>query len=467
MSIGDNKMMANDAGIIHIGPGQFHRAHQASYINELMKLDKADGWGICGCGLFPGDRKIKAELEDQNYSYLHILKSKDDVKIERIKSLVNYIHGGDDPENAISMLANEKTKIVTLTITLNGYDVISINDEPSSFSLFNKPLNCFDLIVRALEIRKEKGIVPFTLLSCDNVPANGAKTKEVVLKYCKNYNQELAQWIENNVEFPSSMVDRITPALSEDDVAYLRDEYAIVDNIPVSSEPYTRWVIEDRFTAGRPNLELVGVEFVENVEKYELLKIRMLNASHQISGFAGMLSGYKYIHEAMENPRIFELVKLFLMTESKNALGDIFDKLDGTAYCNSILERFSNPALFDTTSRLCSDSTIRIPKLIVPIINANNQDSRSCLIASAVVAFWYFDLLENNYAFTSDPIQEKVLEALSQSEADPIKFLSLLDDFKPLLENDFFVSNFSELVCQLNLKNFDNLMELIIDKKTN
>ena len=435
-------------GIFHFGPGQFHRAHQAVYINELAKLDKAAGWKICDCGFFDNDLHIQTEMLEQDFKYTHIQKSSTGYQSEKISSIIDYVHGREQAKKAIEILSGENIKIVSLTITLNGYDIVEKNENPSKYSIVGNDLNIFDLIIRALENRKNSNIAPFTILSCDNLAKNGEVTQKTVIEYCRKYNPALAEWIHGNVSFPNTMVDRITPAHSGADCEYVQNELGYKDAIPVSSEPFTQWIIEDNFCNGRPELEAVGVTLVDDVEAFELMKIRALNATHQVVSFAGILLGYDYVHDAMNDALIKQFVKAFLYNESHYALRGVRDTLDVEAYYESVMERFANSELKDTITRLCSDSSVRIPKLLQPIINGASESPEKCRIASSIVAFWYYQISNHGFNDLVDPNKDVIERGLVIE--NPVDFIKEMPFLHELVKNQTFMKHFEDTLEALN-----------------
>jgi mannitol 2-dehydrogenase len=281
-------------GIVHIGVGGFHRAHQALYLDRIMSAGAALDWGICGVGVMPGDGEMRDALEAQDHLYTVVEKHGDggqDVRV--VGAIVEYLLAPEDPDAVIEKLASESTRIVSLTITEGGYEVDA--DERASS---DAPPTAFGLITEALRRRRERGLPAFTVMSCDNLEGNGSLARTALTAYAGRSDAALAEWIEREVRCPSSMVDRITPATTDEDRAELAERHGIEDRWPVVCEPYSQWVLEDSFSAGRPPLETVGVQLVDDVGSYELMKLRLLNAGHQALGYFAALTGYEFVHEA-------------------------------------------------------------------------------------------------------------------------------------------------------------------------
>src|SRR5580693_8802856 len=264
-------------GVVHFGVGGFHRAHQAMYHDRLMNEGTALDWGICGVGVMPADRAMQQALDAQDGLYTLVLKHSDGTYEPRvIGSIVEYLFAPDDPVAVVDKMAAESTRIVSLTITEGGYN---INDATGEFDDANPdvrhdlaagavPRTTFGLITEALCRRRKDGVPPFTVMSCDNLQGNGDLTRRVFTAFARLRDPELGDWVEREVRFPNSMVDRITPVTTDADRAEIRDRFGLDDLWPVVCEPYTQWVLEDAFTAGRPRYEEAGAQVVDRVEPY-------------------------------------------------------------------------------------------------------------------------------------------------------------------------------------------------------
>src|SRR5258708_26174049 len=285
-------------GVVHFGVGGFHRAHQAMYQDRLMNEGAALDWGICGIGLMAADHQMKEALEAQDGLYTLVLKHSDGTYEPRvIGSIVEYLFAPDDPEAVIEKMVAETTRIVSLTITEGGYN---INDATGEFDVANPdvlhdldpgalPRTAFGLITEALRRRRKQGLAPFTVMSCDNLEGNGELTRRVFTAFARLRELDLGDWVERGVRFPNSMVDRITPVTTDADRAEVRERFGIDDRWPVVCEPFTQCALQDSFTAGRPPYEEAGVQLVDQVEPYELMKLRLLNASHQAMSYLAYL----------------------------------------------------------------------------------------------------------------------------------------------------------------------------------
>ena len=298
-------------GIVHIGVGGFHRAHQAMYVDRLLEQGKAEEWGICGVGVLPSDRRMAEVMAAQDGLYTLVVKYPDGTLEPRVVgSIVEYLLAPDDPEAVVEKMASESTRIVTLTVTEGGYNFSPVTGEfdaaapdvVADLQPGAAPRTTFALVTEALVRRRQRGLPPFTVATCDNIQGNGDVARRSFTAFARLRDPELGEWMEQEVPFPNSMVDRITPATTDEDREELRQKFGIDDGWPVVCEPFTQWVLEDSFGLGRPPLEDVGVQIVEDVEPYELMKLRLLNAGHQGLAYLGHLAGYRLAHDAAQDP---------------------------------------------------------------------------------------------------------------------------------------------------------------------
>ncbi len=312
-------------GIAHLSVGNFHRAHQAVYLDKCLALGGQDEWGIVGIGLMDveSERAKAKALQSQKGLYsLTDYPPEGKPTVSIIGSIVDYLHAPDDPAAVLKLLTDPAIKIVTLTVTEGGYNT----DEKGRFKLEDPgvardlkgdvPSTSFGYLTEALRRRRDAGVPPFTVLSCDNLRHNGNVVKNALLSFARAKDAGLASWIETNVSFPSCMVDRITPAVGPADAARLNRESGLDDAAPIFAEDFIQWVIEDKFPTGRPALEKVGVQFTDDVDPYEQVKLRMLNASHSMLAFPGILIGHRIVHLAMRDPNVSALLDQFLSEDA-------------------------------------------------------------------------------------------------------------------------------------------------------
>lgn len=383
-------------GIVHFGLGNFHRAHQAMFIDRLMSEGKALDWAICGVGVMPADQKMREALRAQNGLFTLVLKHPNGTREPRvIGSIREYLYAPDDPEAVLAKLADPSIRIVELTITEGGFNIHRVTGD---FDLTNPaiiadlqddavPATVFGLVVEGLRRRRNAGVAPFTVMSCDNIQGNGHVASQTFGAFAEAKDSALATWIRDNVNFPNSMVDRINPATTDADRSLVQDMLGIYDRWPVMAEPFVQWVLEDTFTFGRPPHEDVGVQVVDDVMPYELMNLRLLNASHQALTYFGYLSGHRYAHEAATDPLIVSLLTRYMDEEATPTLSPV-PGIDLDAYKAELLVRFANPEIRDTLARLCQDSSDRIPKWLLPVVRWNLDHDGPINLAAAVVASW-------------------------------------------------------------------------------
>ncbi|MET1006205.1 MAG: mannitol dehydrogenase family protein [Propionibacteriaceae bacterium] len=384
------------AGIVHFGVGGFHRAHQALVIDRLLNAGLAQEWAICGVGLMPGDQRMQEVMAAQDDLYTLVEKSPDGTREARIVgSIIEYLYAPDDPEAVLEKLADPATRIVSLTVTEGGYNISPVTGE---FDLQSPPVvadlqpgavpkTTYGLVTEALRRRRDRGIGAFTVMSCDNIQGNGHVAQRAFTSFARAQDPELADWIEANSSFPNSMVDRITPVTNDTDRAELQEQFGIADRWPVVAEPFFQWVLEDAFVAGRPPVEEAGVQVVEDVEPYELMKLRLLNAGHQAIAYFGYLSGYRFAHEAAQDPAFRSYLLNYWNSEAIPTLRPV-PGIDLQDYIHTLIERFSNAEVKDTMARLCLESSDRIPKWLVPVIKENLAADRPVRVSAAIVASW-------------------------------------------------------------------------------
>ncbi|WP_022909017.1 mannitol dehydrogenase family protein [Aestuariimicrobium kwangyangense] len=383
-------------GIVHFGVGNFHRAHEAMYLDRLMSEGLALDWGICGVGVMPSDARMRDVLSAQEGLYTLVLKHPDGTLEPRvIGSIHDYLFAPDDPAAVLDVLTAPTTRIVSLTVTEGGYN---IDDETGTFRTEaegavhdsrqpQSPTTTFGFIVEALRRRRESGIPPFTVMSCDNLPGNGHIARTAVVGQAGMSDPELAAWIEAEVAFPNCMVDRITPVTTPADVTLVADTWGIEDRWPVTCEPFTQWVLEDDFTLGRPPLERVGVQLVDDVVPYELMKLRLLNASHQSLAHWGRLLHVDRADAAASDPDIAAVTRAYVQREALPTLRPV-PGIDLPQYIDTLFQRFSNSAIADTTARLAQDASDRMPNLVLATVRDNLAGGRPVTLGAAMVAAW-------------------------------------------------------------------------------
>jgi mannitol 2-dehydrogenase len=451
-------------GIVHFGVGGFHRAHEAMYLDRLMTDGKALDWAICGVGVMPADRRMQQTMQSQNGLYTLVVKAPDGTLEARvIGSIREYLFAPDDPEAVIEKMADPQTRIVSLTVTEGGYNFHAVTGE---FDARNPdvvhdlepgaaPKTTFGLITEALARRRERGVPPFTIMSCDNIQGNGDAARRSFVAYATLRDAELSAWTQREVRFPNSMVDRITPVTTDDDRAEVRRRYGVDDSWPVVCEPFTQWALEDSFTLGRPPFEEVGVQVVADVEPYELMKLRLLNASHQALCYFGYLAGYRLVHDAAQDPLFADFLLAYMDREATPTLAPV-PGIDLADYKRQLIERFSNSQVRDTVARLCAESSDRIPKWLLPVIRHNLDSGGEILRSTAVVASWarYAEGVDEQGQPIEvvDRLKDTLVAAARRQEAEPLAFIANRDVFGDLIDNERFVSTYTSALASLHAK---------------
>jgi len=461
-------------GVVHVGVGGFHRAHQAMYHDRLMNQGAALDWGICGVGVMPADRRMKQVLDAQDGLYTLVLKHSDGTYEPRvIGSIVEYLYAPDDPEAVIEKMAAESTRIVSLTITEGGYNVSDLTGE---FDVTNPdvvhdlepgavPRTTFGLITEALRRRWTRGLGPFTIMSCDNLQDNGYRSKRVFTAFARLRDPELGAWVEREASFPNSMVDRITPVTTDADRAEVRERFGIDDRWPVVCEPYTQWVLEDAFTAGRPPYEQVGVQVVDQVEPYELMKLRLLNGSHQAMAYFGYLAGYRLVHEAAQDPLFQAFLLGYMDFEATPTLAPV-PGVDLRGYKYTLLERFSNPQVRDTIARLCAESSDRIPKWLLPVVREQLANGGEIRRSAAVVASWarYAEGVDEagQPIEVVDRLRDTLMQLARRQHEDPDAFIANRDVFGDLVDQKPFVFAYQSALASLHQRGARATLESLV-----
>jgi mannitol 2-dehydrogenase len=449
-------------GIVHFGVGGFHRAHQAMYIDRLMNLGAATDWGICGVGVLETDRQMQRVMDAQDCLYTLVQKHSDGTYEARvIGSIIDYVYAPDDPEAVIDRLADPATRIVSLTITEGGYSIDDVTGEfnprtpevVADLETGGLPGSVFGLVTAALARRRERGQVPFTIVSCDNLEGNGRLAREAFTSFARLRDRELGSWIEQHVRFPNSMVDRITPVTTDDDRREVSERFGVDDGWPVVCEPFVQWVLEDSFSGGRPPVQEVGVQVVDNVEPYELMKLRLLNAGHQGLCYFARLCDYTLVHEAAQDPLFRRFLRAYMDQEATPTLAPV-PGVDLEDYKATLVDRFSNPEIRDTIARLCAESSDRIPKWLLPVVRAQLAADGPIDRSAAIVASWarYAEGVdEHGKPITIvDRRRERVTELASRLREDPLAFITDHELFGELGDNELFAEAYLSALQSLH-----------------
>ena len=367
------------AGIAHIGVGNFHRVHQAVYIDRCLHLPGHEDWAICGIGIgdSPAARAKAAALARQDHLYTVTEFDADGQTHSRvIGAMIEYLHAPADPEAVLRRLADPAIRIVTLTITEGGYDIDPTADNSRT---------AFGYIAESLRRRRNAGLGGYTVVSCDNLRGNGDTARHAVLACAARLDDDLVEWIAAEVSFPNSMVDRIAPGISPLREQCLNEISGVDDLLPAMAEPYLQWVLEDRFVAGRPDFAAAGVELRREAAPYEAIKGRMLNASHMLLAYPGLLLGYRIVPEAMADDDLGILLKQFMESDAIPLL-TAPEGMRLHDYKDSILARFDNPAIADQLTRVAHDGAAKIPVFYTSTLETMLAQDRDCRRAAFLLA---------------------------------------------------------------------------------
>lgn len=448
-------------GIVHIGVGNFHRAHMASYLDELFGMGLAHDWAIIGAGVTEYDAAMRTRLAGQDWLSTVVERDAGIENARVIGSMVDFI-APEDRSRLIDTMAAPQTRIVSLTITEGGYFL----DASGHFDATNpvirrdaanpaEPTTAFGLIIAALARRRAAGATPFTVLCCDNVPHNGDVTRGVVAGLARLSDPALADWIEAHVAFPNAMVDRIAPAVNDAVRAYVATRFGIKDAAPMPCEPFRQWVIEDRFSAGRPPLERVGVTFVDDVTPFELMKLRMLNGGHAAIAYPAGLLGITYVHDAMRHPAIAAWLDALERREIIPRVPPVPNtRLDD--YLALISGRFANPTIGDTIRRLCLDGSGRQPKFIIPTIRdalVADGPIEGLALESALWCRYCLGRTESGAAIEpNDPSWPRLTATAEAAQKDPAAWLAMDDIYGDTGRHPRFQTAFGEALTAIRDK---------------
>ena len=423
------------AGILHFGTGNFHRAHQAVYLDRLFNTGKNLDWAIVGTGVRPADRQMYEALKAQDY-LTTVVEQEATTSAARVTGpMIDFIPP-EERKTIVAKLADRSIRITSITVTEGGYfiDPATGHFNPAFPEIAadgkspDDPRTVFGLIALGLRKRRENRTKPFTVMCCDNIPHNGVVTRNAVAGVARLYDPSLAAWIEDNVAFPNAMVDRITPATTDRERQLLAKDFGIKDNWPVYCEEFIQWVLEDNFCNGRPALEEVGVEFVPDVTPYEFMKIRILNGGHASIAYIGGLLDVHFVHDAMNHP----LVGGFFAKVENDEIMPTVPPVPGVRledYYKLIHRRFSNPKIADTIPRLAFDGSNRQPKFIVPVARDRLKDGagvNGLALESALWCRYCFGTTESGKAIAAnDPSWDLLTAKARQAKADPSAWLAM------------------------------------------
>jgi len=462
------------SGIVHVGVGNFHRSHEAYYTDLLLRKG-VKNWGICGICLLERDLKMYQTLVDQDGLYSLVVKEADgSLEVSVIGSIVNYLYAPADPAAVTSVMADPGVKIISLTITEGGYNYDAstgefLFDDPGiqwDLRHPDRPRTIFGYLREAFRLRKDHGSPGLTVLSCDNIQHNGEICKKMVMAYIRKCQPDLAEWTAHHVTFPNCMVDRITPVTSDRDIRDLEADFGVEDGWPVVCEPFIQWVIEDNFSQGRPDWEKAGVQFVPGVDPYEKMKIRLLNAGHSLLGFTGTLSGYRTIDETVRDEKIARFLRKFMDREVTPVLEDV-EGIDLEIYKNSLLQRFANPYMGDRLSRICSESSSKIPKFLLPTIRDQLERDGPVDSSAFIIAAWchYLELaggVSGDWEIQDVMKEELIKGATASMNRDQLAFLKIEPVFGYLVRSKRFVETYLHMINTLRKYGIEKSIKQIL-----
>lgn len=447
-------------GIVHIGMGNFHRAHQAWYVHRLMQQGLALDWAIIGAGVRPADAAMRDRLLAQDCLTTLIELDPSGTRAEIVGSIIDFLPVQPDNAALIAQLSDPCIRIVSMTVTEGGYflDPATKTFDPTQPDIRfdvaypDRPCTAFGAIVAALRARRAAGVAPFTCQSCDNLLGNGAILRQVVVGLARLSDADLADWIDAQVAFPNSMVDCIVPATGPREIA-LAASMGLTDTAPVTHERFRQWVIEDRFSAGRPPWEQVGATFTDAVHEYEGMKLRILNAGHQMIAAPGEILGLRTIAECMAHPGIRGLMRKIALDEVAPILHAV-PGMTPQAYVDLVDRRFANPQIIDTVRRVAFDGSSRHTGSVLPTIRARRAaglPTSGLALSQALWARMCTGLREDGTQIEpNDPDWPALTVAAKAARATPQAWLEQRHYYGALADDASFAAEFSGWLTRLH-----------------
>ena len=431
-------------GIVHLGIGAFHRAHQAIYTDDAI-ASAGGNWGICGVSLRSPD--VRDRLAPQDCLYTAVEKSPAGMRRRVVGSVREVLFQETQYAEIRRRLAARETRVVSLTVTEKGYC-----HEPATGRLdMGHPQIVRDLaqpddahgvpglLAAALAERRRTHGRPLTVLCCDNLPQNGALVCGLVVSFASQHDAALADWIGREIAFPSTMIDRIVPATTAQDIAENDAALGFADAAPVVHEPFAQWVIEDRFAGGRPAWDAVGALLVDDVDPYESMKLRLLNASHSAFAYLGFLAGFEYIYEVAAQPAFVAWMRRFMADEVSPALVPPHG-IDLAAYRDELVRRFGNPALPHRTQQVAMDGSQKLPQRILATVRDNLAANRSADLSALAVAGWmryvYGEDEQGRAITVSDPLAPQFASLAARHRGDPVNYAKALLALRAIFDED-------------------------------
>lgn len=471
------------ASIVHIGVGNFHRAHQSFYLHQLMQQGKCLDWAIVGAGVKSFDRAAREKFKAQDCLSTLIELCDDGSGTSSggsgavcvVGSMVDYVAVDPDNLSLIELMAEDSIRIVGLTVTEGGYfcDPATKEFDSSHAEIVHDvknrrvPSTAFGAIVEALDRRRRGGKAGLTLMSCDNLQGNGAMCRQAVVSFARLCDPELAAWIEQNCSFPNSMVDCIVPATGPDELELCQRSLGTVEDlVPVTHEDFRQWVIEDKFVGGRPDWDLVGVTFTDDVEAYETMKIRLLNGGHQVIADVAEVLGVATIHEAVSHKLIRALLVKVLGEEIAPHVAEV-PSMTPTSYIELLLRRFSNSRIKDTTRRVAFDGSSRHPGFLHPSIRdglAKGVPVNGLALVSAAWARYCLGEREDGSTVEpNDPNWDLLQERAKRARSEPRQWLEMRRFYGDLAEQEVFADSFEKALNLIYQKGMEAAISSYIE----
>lgn len=451
------------AGIVHLGVGAFHRAHQAWYTEQALNR-AGDEWGIIGASL--RSPKIRDQLQAQDGLFTVVARHGEGCSYQVVGAIQTVLVGPENPDALVAQLSHPDIRLVTLTITEKGY----LHDATTGGLQLDHPDVCQDIacfpesprsaiayLVAAMARRRDAGALGVTLLSCDNLPHNGRILEQVVTDFANAVDPSLLAWIVDNVTFPCSMVDRIVPATTDADLQELESVLGVQDKAAVFTEPFCQWVIEENFARGAPDWASAGVILTDDVTPFETIKLRLLNGSHSLMAYLGFLAGYDYVHQVMKDELLQQLVRRYMDQQAQPTLS-IPEGFDIEQYKDQLCQRFANSALNHRTCQIAQDGSQKIPQRWLATVGDLTAMGLPTNVLALAVAAWirYQEgQRDNGEQFTVDDPLAGILsaalsEGLSQGVAPPVTVMGVATVFGDLAnKNAGFVQQVSDSYQQL------------------
>lgn len=435
-------------GIVHLGIGAFHRAHQAFYTEAVMNQWGGD-WGIVGCSL--RSPSVRDQLAPQDNYYTLVERSNAGEKIQLMGAVRQTLVGPEDPAGLINIMADAQIKIISMTITEKGYchdpATGKLNwqhpDIQHDLQNLQQPKSAIGFLVASLQQRARTHATPVTLLSCDNLPNNGEVLEGVVLEFAEKISSELASWIKNTIAFPGTMIDRIVPATTDEDRNEIEKQIGLRDEGMVICEPFSQWVIENKFANSRPAWEKGGALLVDDVRIFEKIKLRLLNGSHSLMAYTGYLAGFEYIYQVMQAPAFVNMVTRY-MAEDAGVTINPPAGFDIESYKQQLRDRFANRALKHRTWQIAMDGSQKLPQRILESLRENLAADRPISILCLAIAAWirYVTAVdEKGQAIdVRDPFAAELRQICEQHNNQPAEMVKDMFAFKPVFGDDLIQS---------------------------